>query len=178
MLFVNILTVAKWSIASTLGFWWVCLGVAPFERWKVALGRSQMDAGWNLAQCRLWLVRGDCSCRYETAGTLHRQSQCRRIGKFLEHYSIDWLHQGLIGALQLTPTCLIIRLYMIHWQDLRIGDQKNIWQRSAVEKRVSDGCSTSDSCAKGDVCPSGAICTDMWNSHTCTCQPGTLHYHN
>ena len=59
-------------------------------------------------------------------------------------------------------------------KDVRLGNQRHQWLRTAVEHRVGEGCSGSDSCSRNDVCPLHGVCTDTWNSHTCTCEPGTF----
>jgi cadherin EGF LAG seven-pass G-type receptor 1 len=62
---------------------------------------------------------------------------------------------------------------MISVQDVRIDQQRNLWLKSSVEHRVSDGCSSSDSCtAKSDICPQRGTCADTWNSHKCSCDSG------
>ncbi|XP_045034928.1 protocadherin-like wing polarity protein stan isoform X2 [Daphnia magna] len=58
-------------------------------------------------------------------------------------------------------------------KDVRIDQQRNLWLKSSVEHRVSDGCSSTDSCsARSDMCPQRATCADTWNSHKCVCDVG------
>lgn len=86
---------------------------------------------------------------------------------------------SLVGCIKVTNfACFILLFYNFSLktynlgQDLRLGNQRNTWQPSALENRVAEGCNAADTCYKNDICPVHGACTDTWNDHTCTCEPG------
>lgn len=65
-------------------------------------------------------------------------------------------------------------------QGVRMGETAtnvaNVNMAQGLKIRVEDGCDLADPC-DSNICPENSHCSDDWSTHTCVCDPGSIHLH-